>query len=84
MSYLSLNRSKNFANYINILGFISVIIFLEIFSFLGESISIFHSGIPGLFESISFKNLVEFTRANYSIFSLIINLEFYLLIYPRN
>ncbi len=64
------------------MGFISVIIFFgNFFSFLGGSISIFHSGIPGLFESISFKNLVEFTRANYSIFSLIINLGIFIYLY---
>lgn len=57
------------------MGLISVLIFFgNFFSFLGGSITIFHSGLSNFTNEISLNNLVDFLRSNYSIISLLINL----------
>lgn len=57
------------------MGLISVLIFFgNFFSFLGGSITIFHSGLSNFTNEISLNNLVDFLRSNYSIISLLINI----------
>ena len=57
------------------MGLISVLIFFgNFFSFLGGSITIFHSGLSNFTNEISLNDLVDFLRSNYSIISLLINI----------
>ena len=74
MNFSSLNDlNKSF--YYNLLGLISVLIFFgNFFSFLGGSITIFHSGLSNFTNEISLNDLVDFLRSNYSIISLLINI----------